>query len=55
MNLKHIIKDYEIVEIKGNRNINILKIENDSRKIKKGYMFIAEKGFTVDGDRKSVV
>ena len=49
MNLKHIIKDYEIVEIKGNKNINILKIENDSRKIKKGYMFIAEKGFTVDG------
>lgn len=49
MNLKDIIKDYEIIEIIGNKNINILKIENDSRKIKKGYMFIAEKGFTVDG------
>lgn len=49
MNLKDIINNYRVEWIKGNTNINILNIENDSRKIENGYMFIAEKGFTVDG------
>lgn len=49
MDLKDIVNNYEIEYIKGNTDIDILKIENDSKKIKKDYMFIAEKGFTVDG------
>lgn len=49
MDLKDIVNNYEIEYIKGNTDIDILKIENDSKRIKKDYMFIAEKGFTVDG------
>lgn len=49
MDLKDIVNNYEIEYIKGNTDIDILKIENHSKKIKKDYMFIAEKGFTVDG------
>lgn len=49
MDLKDIVSNYEIEYIKGNTDIDILKIENDSKKIKRDYMFIAEKGFTVDG------
>ncbi len=49
MNLKDIISNYEISLIKGNLDINITGIENDSRKVQKGNLFIAEKGFTVDG------
>ncbi|WP_333657536.1 UDP-N-acetylmuramoyl-L-alanyl-D-glutamate--2,6-diaminopimelate ligase, partial [Tissierella praeacuta] len=49
MNLKDIIKDYKFDLIKGDLDTEITGIENDSRKIKKGNLFIAEKGFTVDG------
>ena len=49
MKLKKIVEDYEIRLIKGDLNVEILHIENDSRNIKKGSLFIAEKGFTVDG------
>lgn len=49
MNLKDILKDYTFKLIKGNVDINITGIENDSRKVKKGNLFIAEEGFTVDG------
>lgn len=49
MILRDLIKDYSYNLIKGSLDINILGIENDSRKIKEGYLFIAEKGFTVDG------
>lgn len=49
MILKHVIEDYDIINILGNKDVNIKGIEHDSRKIKNGYMFIAEKGYTVDG------
>lgn len=49
MNLKDITKDYIFSLVKGSLDINITGIENDSRKIQKGNLFIAEKGFTVDG------
>ena len=49
MILRGLLKDYSFDLLKGNLDINILGIENDSRKIKKGYLFIAERGFTVDG------
>ncbi|WP_313757217.1 UDP-N-acetylmuramoyl-L-alanyl-D-glutamate--2,6-diaminopimelate ligase [Tissierella sp.] len=49
MNLKDIIKDYKFDLIKGDLDTEITGIENDSREIKKGNLFIAEKGFTVDG------
>lgn len=49
MNLEQIINGYEIHNISGKKNIDIKNIKNDSRKIEKGDMFIAEKGYTVDG------
>lgn len=49
MNLNEILGKYEIEYIKGNKNIDITNIENDSRKVQKGNMFIAEKGYTVNG------
>ena len=49
MKLRDIVKSYKIELIQGNLDIDILHIENDSRNIKKASLFIAEKGFTVDG------
>lgn len=49
MKLEEIIGDYKIHSIKGNKGIDIKSIKNDSRKIEKGDMFIAERGYTVDG------
>ncbi len=49
MNLEQIIKDYKFNSVDGKKNIDIKKIENDSRLVEKGDMFIAEKGYTVDG------
>lgn len=47
--LEEIVKNYSFNLIKGDLTIEITGIENDSRKIQKGNLFIAEKGFTVDG------
>ena len=49
MELRSILRDYPFKLIKGSLDIDILYIENDSRKIEDGSLFIAEKGFTVDG------
>lgn len=49
MNLEYIIDNYKVNNIKGKRDIDIKDIKNDSRKIEKGDMFIAEEGYTVDG------
>lgn len=49
MKLQFIIGDYPCTLVKGSLGIDILGIENDSRKIVDGGLFIAEKGFTVDG------
>lgn len=49
LKLKTIIADTKYEIIKGDTNIDITGIEHDSRKISKGNMFIAIKGFTVDG------
>lgn len=49
MNLKDITLGYQFDLVKGSLDIEITGIQNDSRKIEKGNLFIAEKGFTVDG------
>ncbi|WMM23360.1 UDP-N-acetylmuramoyl-L-alanyl-D-glutamate--2,6-diaminopimelate ligase [Tissierella sp. MB52-C2] len=49
MKLRDIAKDYKIDLIKGSLDIDIKNIKNDSRYVEKGDLFIAEKGFTVDG------
>ena len=49
MELKAIIEGTEFEILKGNIDINITGIKNDSRKVSKDNMFIAIEGFTVDG------
>ncbi|NLK43176.1 MAG: UDP-N-acetylmuramoyl-L-alanyl-D-glutamate--2,6-diaminopimelate ligase [Tissierellia bacterium] len=49
MKLIEIVNDYQYILQKGSLDIEITDIKNDSRKVKKGDLFIAERGFTVDG------
>ena len=49
MELKKLLNGLEKVKAKGNVDIDIKKIENDSRKIEPGTLFVAVKGFEVDG------
>ena len=49
MNLKNILIGIEGLKAKGDLNLEIEGIESNSKNIKKGFMFVAIKGFTVDG------
>lgn len=49
MELKSLLVGLESLKSKGNLDIKIKGIENNSKNIKKGDMFIAIKGFAVDG------
>ena len=49
MDLKKILLGLENLKVKGNLDIDIKGIENNSREVKTGYMFIAIKGFETDG------
>jgi len=49
MELKSILSGLEKLKVKGNLDINISSIKNDSRTVKDGDMFVAIKGFDVDG------
>ena len=49
MELKKVLAGLENVKAKGNLDIDLKAIESDSRKAKKGTMFVAIKGFEVDG------
>lgn len=51
MKIKDIIKDKDLkFSVYGSAGINIIGISNDSRKIKKGYLFAAKKGVNVDSN-----
>ena len=49
MKLKEMLVGLEGLKVKGDLEINIKGIENNSKVVKKGYLFIAIKGFDVDG------
>ncbi len=49
LELIKLIEGYKFEVLKGSTDINITGIEHDSRKIQKGNLFVAIKGFTVDG------
>lgn len=49
MELKKILAGIEGLKVKGNLDLDITNLENDSRKIKQGGLFIAIKGFETDG------
>ena len=49
MNLKDILSGISGLKAKGNLDIEIEGIENNSKNVKQSYLFVAIKGFTVDG------
>ncbi|MGL6106170.1 UDP-N-acetylmuramoyl-L-alanyl-D-glutamate--2,6-diaminopimelate ligase [Romboutsia sp.] len=49
MKLKDVLQDVNVINIKGNSDINIESIQYDSREVTKGTLFICVRGFTVDG------
>ena len=49
MNLKSVLSGIKGLKAKGNLEQEIMGIESNSQNIKEGYMFVAIKGFTVDG------
>ncbi|SJZ62934.1 UDP-N-acetylmuramoyl-L-alanyl-D-glutamate--2,6-diaminopimelate ligase [Garciella nitratireducens] len=49
MNLKHLIDGIDIISYKGSLDKEILEITYDSRKCSKNCIYIARKGFQVDG------
>ncbi len=49
MNLKEILAGLEGLKVRGNLDIEINNLDKDSRKIEEGSLFIAIKGFDVDG------
>ena len=51
MELKKVLAGIEGLKAKGNLDIDIMQISNDSRDIKEGAMFIAIKVFDVDGHK----
>ena len=53
MLLTKLIKNIEIISVSGDlkRNPNILGLSSDSRKIKPGFLFIAQKGSAYDGHK----
>ena len=51
MNLKEILVGLENLKVKGNIEKDIKGIENNSKNVKEGFLFIAIKGFSVDGHK----
>ncbi len=51
MLLASLLKDVEILKAIGNTDINIGKIEYDSRKVEKGDVFVAVEGYQTDGHK----
>ena len=49
MRLEKIIKDAGVIEVRGNLNLDVTDICNDSRKVTRGAIFIAVKGCGNDG------
>ena len=49
MELKKVLNGLEYLKAKGDLNVEIKKVETDSRKVTEGTLFIAVKGFETDG------
>lgn len=49
MELKKVLAGLEGLKLKGSLDIDINNLDSDSRKISEGDMFVAIKGFDVDG------
>ena len=47
--LRDILKDVDVLQIRGSKDIPVTAITFDSRKVSKGSAFVAVKGTTADG------
>ena len=50
MELKKLLVGIEGIKAKGDLDIDITNVESDSRKVQKGGLFVAIKGFNVNGN-----
>lgn len=51
MKLSEVIANVEVLDISGTDTVEIASVESDSRRIRKGSLFVAVPGFEVDGAR----
>ncbi len=51
MKLKDVLKDVEILEVRGDLELDITNLGSDSRNLAYGGLFFAIKGFTLDGTK----
>lgn len=51
MKLQNVLKDIEIIEIKGNLEVDVTNITSDSRGIKPNGLFVAIVGYVLDGTK----
>ena len=51
MELKKILVGLEGIKAEGSVDLEIKGIEKNSKEVKEGYMFVAIKGFSVDGHK----
>ncbi len=51
MKLKDVLKDIEVVNIRGDADIDITNITSDSRLVKNNCLFFAIKGYSLDGTK----
>ena len=51
MKLQELLNGIEIIDIAGERNVEITGVVSDHRKVKPGHAFICYEGLKVDGHR----
>ena len=51
MELKKLLIGLEGLKVKGNLDLDINGIEKNSKDVKEGFLFVAIKGFAVDGHK----
>lgn len=51
MELKKLLIGLEGLKVKGNLDLDINGIEKNSKEVKEGFLFVAIKGFAVDGHK----
>lgn len=49
MQIEEILKGIEIISLTGEKNVHISEVEFDSRKVTKGSLFVAVRGYKTDG------
>jgi UDP-N-acetylmuramoyl-L-alanyl-D-glutamate--2,6-diaminopimelate ligase len=49
MKLSQLIADCNVISIKGNENVEVMGITSDSRRVRKGSLFVAVEGICTDG------